>query len=249
MARILVTNDDSIHSNGLITLAERLSEVGEVLVVAPATEMSGASHSITLGRPLRMRRHRENWHSVDGTPTDCVVMALYWLLKDQPWPDLVVSGINRGANLGDSVTYSGTVAGALEGSVNGLPSIALSLNSREKNDYAYAADFAVRLARKTLAEGLPKNTLLNVNIPVGPIRGFRMTRTGSKALCTKIVPGRDPRGREYFWIGEEGEGKDESPDVDYAAIERGLVSITPLRNDLTDRSALSALSAWESAEI
>lgn len=229
MPLILVTNDDSIYASGLRALVEQLQPLGEVMVVAPASEHSGCSRSVTLGRPLRIRKQRERdgWYAVEGTPTDCIVLALHWLLKGQPRPDIVVSGINRGANLGDSVTYSGTVAGALEGAVNGIPSLAFSLVSRTEFDYTHAAPFAARLTRKVLQAGLPKHTLLNVNIPPGPIRGYRFTRTGTKLLCTNIEERFDPRGRPYYWIGTEADGRDEAPDVDYTAIAEGLVAITP----------------------
>ncbi len=252
MPLILVTNDDSIYASGLRALVECLQPLGEVMVVAPAGEHSGCSRAVTLGRPLRVRKQRERdgWYAVEGTPTDCIIFALHWLLKGQPRPDVVVSGINRGANLGDSVTYSGTVAGALEGAVNGIPSLAFSLVSRNNVfDYSHAADFASRLTRKVLRSGLPPKTLLNVNIPPGPIRGYRLTRTGTRLLCTNIEERFDPRGRPYYWIGTEADGRDEAEDVDYAAIADGLVAITPLRNDLTDRHALAQLKHWEIEDL
>lgn len=245
MPRILVTNDDGIYSEGIVRLAEHLHEVGEVIVVAPSSEMSAASHSLTLVRPLRITPVRENWYRIDGTPTDCIVLGLNQILKNQPWPDLVVSGINRGANLGDNVTYSGTVAGALEGSIYGLPSIAISQVGREKFDFELAARFAAHLARKVLAEGLPKGTLLNVNVPSGTVRGVRVTHTGNKIAETRIVEGTDPRGNKYFWIGEEGTSWEDIPGDDFEAIHQGYISITPLRNDLTDHRALGKLKHLE----
>ena len=244
MTRILVTNDDGIFSEGIIRLAQELEQLGEVIVVAPSSEMSAASHSLTLIRPLRIIEVRPNWYRVDGTPTDCVVLALNQVLKDQPWPDLVVSGINRGANLGDNVTYSGTVAGALEGSIYGLPSIAISQVGREKFNFEKAAKFACQIAHKVLTEGLLKGTLLNVNIPPGEIKGVKITPTGSKIAATSIVEGRDPRGMKYFWIGEDSVSWHEVPGVDFEAIHEGFISITPLRNDLTDHQALAKLRHW-----
>jgi 5'-nucleotidase len=243
MTRILVTNDDSINANGLAVLVESLRPLGDITVVAPSTEMSGAGHSITLSRPLRIRKHRgnDNWFAVDGTPTDCVALALHWMFKDGPRPDLVVSGINRGANLGDAVTYSGTVAGALEASLNDIPSIAVSLVTNSDADYHPAAQFTARLAEKVLAEGLPRGTLLNVNVPKGPVLGYRVVPTGSKPPCGEIIESHDPRGRPYYWIGLEPETDTISPDTDHHVIREGLVSITPLRNDLTDRDALARL--------
>lgn len=243
MTRILVTNDDSINANGLAVLVEHLRPLGDVTVVAPSTEMSGAGHSITLSRPLRIRKHRnnENWYSVDGTPTDCIALALHWMFKDGPRPDLVVSGINRGANLGDAVTYSGTIAGALEASINKIPSIAVSLVTNSDADYNPAAEFTAKLAAKVLKEGLPKGTLLNVNVPKGPVLGYRICPTGSKPPCGEIIESHDPRGRPYYWIGLEPDSDDFAADSDLHIVRQGLVSITPLRNDLTDRDALARL--------
>jgi len=232
MAKILVTNDDGIHSEGIIALAEALRALGEVFVVAPAHEMSAASHSLTLTRPLRIERIDDQHYSVDGTPTDCVTLAMNHLLRDQ-LPDIVVSGINKGGNLGDDVTYSGTVAGALEASIYGLPGIAVSLVQRTNFDFAVAAEFATELANRVLSDGLPRGTLLNVNIPPGPIRGVRVTE------------GTDPRQRKYYWIGEESLTWNEEAGTDYEALRHGLVSITPLRNDLTDYRALEAFKAWD----
>src|SRR3954469_24786789 len=175
MARILVTNDDGIHSEGIVALAAALERLGEVYVVAPAHEMSAASHSLTLVRPLRIERLDDHRFAVDGTPTDCVTIALGHLLKERR-PDILLSGINRGPNLGDDTTYSGTVAGALEGSIHGLPAIAVSLVARRPFDYPHAAEFSATLAEKLLIDGLPKGTLLSVNVPSGPVRGARVTR-------------------------------------------------------------------------
>jgi len=246
MARILVTNDDGIHSAGIIALAEALSSIGDVTVVAPAHEMSAASHSLTLTRPLRIEQIDDTHYSVDGTPTDCVTLAMNKILKDQP-PDIVLSGINKGGNLGDDVSYSGTVAGALEASIYGLPGIAVSLVKRVDFDFSAAAEFAVELARRVLDNGLPRGTLLNVNVPPGPVRGARVTRQGTKIIRPTIIEGTDPRQRKYYWIGEEALTWNEEEGTDYEALRQGLVSITPLRNDLTDYRMLEEIRSrdWD----
>ena len=240
MSKILVTNDDGIHSAGIIALAEALSSVGEVMVVAPAHEMSAASHSLTLTRPLRIEKIDDHHFSVDGTPTDCVTLAMNHLLKDA-LPDIVVSGINKGGNLGEDVSYSGTVAGALEASIYGRPGIAVSLVQRTDFDFGPAAEFAAELARRVLGNGLPRGTLLNVNVPPGPIRGVRITRQGTKNVRPNIIEGTDPRQRKYYWIGEESLEWNEEAGTDYAALGHGLVSITPLRTDMTDYRVLDDL--------
>src|SRR3954470_9456438 len=178
MTRILLTNDDGIYSDGLVKLEEALREVGEVYTVAPASEMSGASHSLTLARPLRIRRIDERHWTVDGTPTDCVTLALNKILSPEELPDICVSGINHGGNLGDDATYSGTVAGALEATILGVPGLAFSLVARENFDFTEAAAFAVVAVRKVLDEGLPEGTLLNINLPPGEIKGVKVTRQG-----------------------------------------------------------------------
>lgn len=242
MPRILVTNDDGIHSEGIIVLAKALERVGEVFVVAPSHEMSAASHSLTLIRPLRIDQIDDHHYSVDGTPTDCVTLSMSHILKDR-MPDIVVSGINKGPNLGDDTTYSGTVAGALEGAIHGVPGIAVSLVTRTKFDFSYAADFTATLAEKVLAEGLPEGTLLSVNVPPGPVKGWRVTRQGVKLFRPVSIVGTDPRHRPYYWISEERTGWREEKGTDFEAVADGLVSITPLRNDLTDYRALEAMKS------
>src|SRR3954466_16162935 len=180
MTKILLTNDDGIQSNGLIKLEEALKEIGDVYVVAPASEMSGAAHSLTLARPLRIRQINERHWTVDGTPTDCVTLALNKILPPDSLPDICASGINHGGNLGDDATYSGTVAGALEATILGVPGLAFSLVTRDRFDFTDAARFAVTAVRKVLQEGLPEGTLLNINIPRGEIKGVRVTRQGLK---------------------------------------------------------------------
>jgi len=244
MPGILLTNDDGIHSSGLIKLEESLKELGDVYVVAPASEMSGASHSLTLARPLRMRQVDSRHWSIDGTPTDCVTLALNKILPEDELPDICVSGINHGGNLGDDATYSGTVAGALEATILGVPGLALSLVAREHFDFTEAAQFAVTAARKVLTEGLPEGTLLNINIPPGEIKGVRVTRQGIKNARPVISEHIDPRGKPYFWIGEEYFGANSADGTDYHAIELGYISVTPLKSDMTDHRALTAIESW-----
>jgi 5'-nucleotidase len=252
MTRILLTNDDGIHSQGLIKLEEALKDIGDVYVVAPASEMSGASHSLTLARPLRIRQLDERHWTVDGTPTDCITLALNKILPDKDLPNICASGINHGGNLGDDATYSGTVAGALEATILGVPGLAFSLVAREHFDFKAAARFAVTAVRKVLTEGLPEGTLLNINLPPGEIKGVRVTRQGIKNARPVISEHIDPRGKPYFWIGEEYFTTNSAEGTDYQAIELGYVSVTPLKSDMTDHRALTAIESWnylEGAEL
>jgi 5'-nucleotidase len=244
MTRILITNDDGIHSDGLIKLEEALKELGDVYVVAPASEMSGASHSLTLARPLRIRQLDDRHWSVDGTPTDCVTLALNKILSEAERPHICVSGINHGGNLGDDASYSGTVAGAMEGTILGVPGLALSLVARDNFDFTQAAAFAVVAARKVLEEGLPEGTLLNINLPPGEIKGVLVTRQGIKNARPIISEHIDPRGKPYFWIGEEYFNANSVEGTDYHAVKSGYVSVTPLRADMTDHQALTAIETW-----
>ncbi|HEY9502500.1 MAG TPA: 5'/3'-nucleotidase SurE [Pyrinomonadaceae bacterium] len=244
MTRILVTNDDGIHSDGLIQLEKALQEIGDVYVVAPASEMSGASHSLTLARPLRIRQMDSHHWAIDGTPTDCVTLALNRILSESERPDICVSGINHGGNLGDDATYSGTVAGALEATILGVPGIALSLVARDNFDFTDAAAFAVVAARKVLEENLPEGTLLNINIPPGEIKGVKVTRQGIKNARPVITEHIDPRGKPYFWIGEEYFNTNSVEGTDYHAVQAGYISVTPLRSDMTDHRALAAIETW-----
>lgn len=246
MPRILVTNDDGYFSEGIEILSKALEAVGEVTVVAPASEQSATAHSLTLTRPLRARQISERHYTVDGTPTDCVLLALTKILPERP--DIVVSGINHGANLGDDVTYSGTVAGALEASIFKLPGIAVSLVAREGN-FAPAAKFAADLTTRVLKEGLPEGTILNVNVPAGEIRGARLTHQGVASATPEIIEGVDPRGRAYYWIGVQKVSWKEDRGSDYAAIGEGLVSITPLRTDMTDYRTLEAFRSRDLFEF
>jgi 5''/3''-nucleotidase SurE len=244
MTRILLTNDDGIHSDGLITLERSLRDIGDVFVVAPAAEMSGASHSLTLGRPLRIRQIDDRHWTVDGTPTDCVTLALHKILDEKQLPDVCVSGINHGGNLGDDATYSGTVAGALEATILGVPGIAVSLVAREHFVFTEATRFAVLAVKKILNEGFPEGTLLNINVPLGEIKGVKVTRQGIKNARPVITEHIDPRGKPYFWIGEQYFRSNAEDGTDYRAIEDGYVSITPLKSDMTDHAALTEIGSW-----
>ena len=244
MTRILLTNDDGIQSDGLIKLEQALRQVGDVYVVAPAAEMSGASHSLTLARPLRIRQLDARHWAVDGTPTDCITLALNKILPEAEHPDICASGINHGGNLGDDATYSGTVAGALEATILGVPGLAFSLVAREHFDFTEAAAFAVLAVRKVLTEGLPEGTLLNINIPPGEIKGVVVARQGIKNARPVISEHIDPRGKPYFWIGEEYFNSNAAGGTDYNAIERGYVSVTPLKSDMTDHEALATIDSW-----
>lgn len=240
MTRILVTNDDGIYSEGIRVLADALKELTEVVVVAPDREQSATGHSLTLHRPLRMQRLEENVFSVDGTPTDCVNLAVLWLLKENP-PDLVVSGINFGLNLGDDVTYSGTVSATFEASLLGIPSVAFSQEIGEHFSFERAARFARSFVEALLADEVPRDLLLNVNLPVGPIQGFAITRLGRRVYHQSVVEKEDPRGRKYFWIAGTPRWQEETG-TDHEAVSAGRVSVTPLHLDLTDYRGLEAYS-------
>ncbi len=245
--RILLTNDDGIHSEGISELENALREIGDVYVVAPESEMSGASHSLTLAHPLRIRQiDRRHW-TVDGTPTDCVTLALNRILPPEERPHICASGINHGANLGDDATYSGTVAGALEATILGVPGIAFSLVATRDYDFLPAAHIAAQMIQKALDEGLPDGTLLNVNVPQGEIKGIRVTKQGFKNARPVISEHIDPRGKPYYWIGEVREGfhaDEEGGNTDFEAVEEGFVSVTPMRSDLTNHQAIEKLQNW-----
>jgi 5'-nucleotidase len=247
MTRILITNDDGYHSDGIIALEEALKPLGDVYVVAPESEMSGASHSLTLSRPLRIRQRGERHWTVDGTPTDCVTLALNKIIPENERPDICCSGINHGANMGDDATYSGTVAGALEATILGVPGIAMSLAAYRNHDFRESARVAAELTKKVLAEGLPIFTLLNVNVPTGVSKGIRITRQGFKDARPVISEHIDPRGKPYYWIGEVREGfKAKGGTTDFEAVEDGFVSVTPMRSDLTSHSGIERLKDWNS---
>jgi 5'-nucleotidase len=240
MPRILVTNDDGVHSDGIHALADALRAIGDVTVVAPHIEASAIGHALTLRRPLRVEQLREGVYEVDGTPTDCVNIA-FTKIFDAP-PDLVVSGINKGYNLGDDVTYSGTVSGALEGALLGVPSIAVSQErTRQAYDFTHAAAAAATIAGIVLRERIAPQTFLSLNVPTGKPKGFKLTVQAKRNHVTIVDERIDPRGRPYYWI-EEGENDWEPHDrSDFQAVRDGYVSVTPLQPDLTDYSALARL--------
>ena len=243
--RILITNDDGIHSEGIAALEAALREIGEVYVVAPESEMSGASHSLTLSRPLRIRQIDERHWTVDGTPTDCVTFAINRILTAEQMPHICASGINHGANLGDDATYSGTVAGAMEATILGVPGIAFSLVANRSHDFTEAAKVARDLTLKAVKEGLPTGTLLNVNIPKGVPKGVRITKQGLKNAKPLISEHTDPRGKFYYWIGEERMGfHPDEGGSDFEAVDEGFVSVTPMRSDLTNYAAIELLKNW-----
>jgi len=240
---ILVTNDDGIHAAGLAVLAEALSELGDLYVVAPDREQSAVGHALTLHRPLRVDRLGERRFAINGTPSDCVNLAVLGLLPEPPV--LVVSGINHGSNLGDDVTYSGTVSAAMEGTLLGVPSMAVSQAEGEASGFDSAGRVAALVAARVLVEGLPAKTLLNVNVPRGEIRGVRMTRLGHRVYREKVVQEVDPRGRPYYWIGAGPPEWREDEASDIAAVHAGWASVTPLHLDLTHFGALGKMSEWE----
>ena len=244
--RILVTNDDGYYADGIIALEEALKEIGDVYVVAPSEEKSGASHSLTLARPLRIRQTDERHWIVDGTPTDCVTLALNQILSKDELPNICVSGINAGPNLGDDATYSGTVAGALEATILGVAGIAFSMVATRNQDYTESAKIAKELTAMALQEGLPKGTLLNINVPKGVPKGVRVTKQGAKDACTVISEHLDPRGKPYYWVGEVRDGFYAKGNTDFEAIDEGYVSITPMQSDLTNHAVLGELKRWES---
>ena len=232
--RVLVSNDDGLWSPGLQALIAELEPLGEVWAVAPDREQSAASHAISLHRPLRMHRVHERQFAVDGTPSDCIYLAMNHLLKDKR-PDLVVSGVNHGANLADDVTYSGTVAAAMEGALFKVPALAISLASQSRKwEFTHAARFGRSLAEAVLSHPLPQGALLNVNVPDGPIKGFAFTKLGKRSYGQVVDERTDPRGRHYYWIGGDAQGHEDVPGSDCnATYDEGLVSITPLHLDLT----------------
>ena len=243
---ILVSNDDGIHSEGIAALAEALRSLGEVVVAAPDRERSAVSHSLTLHRPLRVEELGPGRYAIDGTPTDCVNLAVNGILKARR-PTLVVSGINKGANLGDDVTYSGTVSAAMEGTLLGIPSIAVSAIGRDRFRFDVAAAFATRLAAWVMERGLPPDTLLNVNVPAlqdgATVRGFALTRMGRRRYGDAIVEKIDPRGKKYYWIGGEELDYQDEEGTDFSAVSAGLISVTPIHLDLTNYKSFDALKA------
>jgi len=242
---ILVCNDDGIRSEGIQALARAVRRLGDVYIVAPDREQSAAGHSLTLHRPLRVEEAGPRQFAVDGTPTDCVNLAVSGILPERP--GLVLSGINKGANLGDDITYSGTVSAAMEGTLFGIPSIAISLVARDQRDafdFSAAAEFSALLAAQVLMHSLPASTLLNVNIPSiprGRMTGFQLTRQGKRRYGQALVEKVDPRGKKYYWIGGEELGFVDEPGTDFSAVNADAVSITPIHLDLTHYPSFQTL--------
>jgi 5'-nucleotidase len=242
---ILVSNDDGYRAPGLAVLATQLRLLGEVVVVAPDKNRSGASNSLTLDRPLRWGRADSGFYWVDGTPTDCVHIAINELLERKP--DMVVAGVNAGENLGDDVLYSGTVAAAMEGCLLGCPALAVSLAGVDLDHYAGAASIARDLVRDMHRDAVEPNWLLNVNVPDQPIeklRGIKVTRLGQRHKAAAVVRQTDPKGRPMFWIGPPGPGQDAGPGTDFEAVTESYISVTPLHVDLTAHRRLDDLFNW-----
>jgi 5'-nucleotidase len=242
---ILLSNDDGFQSPGIQCLAEMLATKSQVTIVAPDRNRSGASNSLTLEDPIRAKCISDNVVSVDGTPTDCVHLAITGLLSQEP--DIVISGINAGANMGDDVLYSGTVAAAMEGRFLGLPAIAVSLVGNDLRYYETAAQVVLSLMEDLPSAPLPSDTILNINVPDLPfveLSGIQTTRLGRRHKSEPVIKAYDPRGREIYWVGPPGEEKEEGPGTDFYAVRNGYVSITPLQVDLTRHTALSDLESW-----
>jgi len=246
--RVLVSNDDGVDAPGIRILAEGLRAAGhEVLVVAPDRDRSGASNSLTLDLPIRIKKLDEQTWRVAGTPTDCVHLALTGMLDVEP--DIVVSGINNTANLGDDVIYSGTVSAAMEGRFLGLPAVAMSLvsHNHEPRHFQTAARAAVEIVARLKADPLPADTILNVNVPDLPwseIKGFEVTRLGNRHRSEPCLPQPDPRGGTVYWIGPAGREQDAGPGTDFHAVRTGFISITPIQVDLTRYQALETVASW-----
>jgi 5'-nucleotidase len=244
--KILVTNDDGIHSEGIIVLAKALYEVGDIFVVAPDREKTAVAHSLTLHRPLRVEKIKRDAWAVDGTPADCVYLGVNVILPKPP--QLIVSGINKGGNMGDDVTYSGTVSAAFEGTLLGIPSFAISLDARSHFKFHTAVHFAVRVARYIVRKGLPKDTFLNINVPnldEKKIKSYKITQQGrwtqeGHAVVEKV----DPRGKKYYWIAGGREVFTKREDTDVEAVSNSYISITPLHLDLTDYASIGLLKKW-----
>lgn len=245
--KILVSNDDGVHSEGIKRLAEALKAVGDVIVVAPDGERNAASHAITLHKPLRVTQLADGVYSTSGTPTDCINLGVITILKERP--ALVVSGINLGENLADDVTYSGTVSAAMEGTLLGIPSIAMSQSGDGVFRFDAAARVAAQLAAIVLEQGLPRDTLLNVNVPdLDPtdVRGVKITRLGRRSYdANDIIQKVDPRGRKYYWIGGNRLFGTDQDGTDFGAVQAGYISVSPVHLDLTNYAALAALATWE----
>lgn len=243
--RILLSNDDGYLAQGLQTLAQALADYAEISVVAPDKNRSAASNSLTLELPLRAQRSENGFIRVDGTPTDCVHLAITGLLEHEP--DMVIAGINHGANLGDDVLYSGTVAAATEGRFLGFPAIAISLTAAYPKHFDTAAQVAVTLMQQIINKPLPKDTLLNVNVPdvaLADLKGYQVTRLGQRHKAEAVIKAQDQRGRDIYWVGPPGSAQDAGEGTDFYAIKTGYVSVTPLQLDLTRYEQLETITAW-----
>lgn len=243
--RILLSNDDGYLAQGLQTLANVLADYADIYVVAPDKNRSAASNSLTLDLPLRITRGENGFVRVDGTPTDCVHLAITGLLEHEP--DMVIAGINHGANLGDDVLYSGTVAAATEGRFLGFPAIAISLAGHDPQHFATAGQVAVTLMKNIVNHPLPKDTLLNVNVPDIPfaqLQGYQATRLGQRHKSEPVIKAKDQRGRDIYWVGPPGSEQDAGEGTDFYALKMGYVSVTPLQLDLSRYEQMEALAAW-----
>ena len=241
--RILLSNDDGYQAKGLALLAQGLADLAEIVVVAPDRNRSGASNSLTLDAPLRVEQVSRNVYYANGTPTDCVHVAITGLLDFEP--DMVISGINHGANLGDDVIYSGTVAAAMEGRFLGLPAIAVSLVLDSGGHFVTALGVVRRILESVATEPLPRDTILNINVPDLPeIRGLKATRLGFRHKSEPVVKAHDPKGNPVYWVGPAGGSQDAGPGTDFHAVNAGFVSITPIKVDLTDHAGVEPLAAW-----
>jgi 5'-nucleotidase len=242
LKKILVTNDDGIDSRGIAVLADAMQELGEVFVIAPADEMSAISHALTLNAPLSYKKVDERKFKIYGTPSDCVYLGVAHIISERP--DLVVSGINIGQNMGEDITYSGTVAAAFEGCILGIPSIAFSLLGNPPKRFESASAYCTAIAREVMKNGLPESVLLNVNYPDSPIKGHRITCLGARSYSENVHEIKDPRGKMYYWIGGEKARWKKIKGSDYEAVMEGYVSITPLHLDLTHKRSISDLAKW-----
>ncbi|MFY8298501.1 5'/3'-nucleotidase SurE [Pseudoalteromonas sp. SS15] len=243
--KILLSNDDGVHAKGISVLYEALSKIADVTVIAPDRNCSGASNSLTLLNPLRATQLENGFYSVNGTPTDCVHLGVNQLLDEEP--DLVVAGINNGANLGDDTLYSGTVAAATEGRHLGLPAIAVSLCSKKEANYETAAEVAVKIIKQLSSHPLPKDQIININvpdIPLAELKGVKVTRLGARHKADTMTEQIDPWGRSVFWYGSLGSESDAGEGTDFYAVNQGYAAVTPLKVDMTAHESIDAMSSW-----
>src|SRR5437867_4482366 len=245
---ILITNDDGFGAEGLEVLEENLADLGAVWVIAPDREQSGQGHALTLNHPLRFQRHGPRHFVVQGTPTDCVYLGIHTILKEEGRPEIVVSGINRGYNLGDDITYSGTVSAAFEATLMALPAFAISQEVGEGPvHFEAAAAFSQTLALEILRRGMPPDTLLNVNVPRGTPQGVRVTRQGKRIYPGGVIERLDPKGRTYYWIGGQAANWEADTSADFASLAEGYISVTPLHLDFTNYKVMDEVRKWNLA--